>query len=265
VAEKSRAEASARAAMKARQMTRQKKKQRRSLLFAAITAGAVMLVSGIGYRVLAARLAAPVNTITLSDEALAPLPMDLGDWTGREAPLTDEIVEATDTDAHVSRRYSRSNDLDSVWFYIAYGVRARDLAPHRPEVCYTGAGWTLMDRRATELALSDGTELPCNVMQFSRGTLNKETVVVLDYYIVDGEYSHDVSLLRSKAWRGSGTVGYVAQVQIVASVTPTLDLDSAVESVHDFAVLSASSVSRLFEEGREEEKIRDEEDKKVGR
>ena len=241
--------------MKERPMTNQMLQNRKPLLLAAITAGVIMLGTGIVYRVESARLAAPVDTITLSDESLARLPMKLGEWTGQEAPLSEEIVEATDTDAHVSRRYTRAGGLDSVWFYIAYGGRARDLMPHRPEVCYTGAGWTLIDRRTAELALSDGTELPCNVMQFSRGTLNKERVVVLNYYIVDGEYSHDVSLLRSKAWRGSGTVGYVAQVQIVAAVTPNLSLDSAGKSVYDFAAVSASSVLTLFEEGREVKKI----------
>jgi len=241
--------------MKVSQTTMQIKQKRRPLLFAAITAGIVMLVTGIGYRVVAARLAAPVETIALSDEALARLPMKLGEWTGIEAPLTEEIAEATDTDARVSRRYSRASGLDSVWFYIAYGVRARDLMPHRPEVCYTGAGWTLIDRRTTKLSASDGIELPCNVMQFSRGTLNKERVLVLDYYIVDGQYSHDVSLLRSKAWRGSGTVGYVAQVQIVVAITPNKDLNSAGESVYEFAALSASSVLRLFEDSKADGEI----------
>ena len=70
-----------------------------------------MLVSGIGYRVMADWLDSEVDTITLSDEALARLPMKLGEWIGREAPLTEEIVEATDTDAHVSRRYSRAGGL----------------------------------------------------------------------------------------------------------------------------------------------------------
>ena len=235
-------------------MTKQTKQARRPLLFAAITAGIVMLTTGIGYRFEAARLAAPVEAIALSDEALARLPMKLGEWTGIEAPLTEEIAEATDTDARVSRRYSRAGGLDSVWFYIAYGVRARDLMPHRPEVCYTGAGWTLIDRHTTKLSSSDGIELPCNVMQFSRGTLNKERVLVLDYYIVDGEYSQDVSLLRSKAWRGSGKVGYVAQVQIVTSLKPDVNLDSAGKSVYDFATLSASSVLKLFEDNEDNEK-----------
>ena len=206
-----------------------------------------MLATGIGYRVLAARLSGPVDTVLLSPEQLARLPLQLGDWAGEESPLDEDVVEATDTDAHVSRRYTRRNPPASVWLYIAYGVNARDLMPHRPEVCYTGSGWTLIDRRSNELVLADGVKLPCNVMQFSRGTLNKEKVVVLDYYIVDGEYCHDVSLLRSKAWRGSGTVDHVAQVQVVASVAPDASADSAGRSVLAFAVESASSISSLFE------------------
>ncbi len=173
--------------------------------------------------------------------------MQLGNWTGKEEPLDEAVVRATDTDAHVSRRYSRQNSLESVWLYIAYGVRARDLMPHRPEVCYTGAGWTLVDRDSTELALADGMKLLCNVLQFARGTLNKRRVVVLDYYIVDGQYCHDVRLLRSKAWRGSGTVDHVAQVQIVASVMTNMPADSAERSVLAFAIESASSIASLFE------------------
>lgn len=227
------------------------RKRQKAVIAGAVAAGFVMLTTGIGYRVLAARLAAPVDAILLSPEALARLPLQLGDWTGQEAPLDEAVVRATDTDAHVSRRYSRQNPPGSVWLYIAYGVNVRDLMPHRPEVCYAGAGWTRIDRRFTELPLSDGTKLPCNVLQFSRGTLNKQKVVVLDYYIVDGQYCHDVSLLRSKAVFGSGTVGHVAQVQVVASVTPNLPADSAGRSVYAFAAESALSISRLFESTEE--------------
>ena len=223
-----------------------------------------MLSFGVGYRVLAARLAAPVDTIALSPEALERLPLQIGDWTGEEVPLDEAIVQATDTDAHINRSYSRQNSLESVLLYIAYGVRARDLAPHRPEVCYTGAGWTRIDRRSTELSLSNEMKLPCNVLQFSLGTLNKKMLVVLHYYIVDGQYCRDVSQFRFKIWGGSGTVGYVAQVQIVASVAPNLRAESARRSVLDFAAESALSISRLFEsEG--EEKVGRQEDGEIGR
>ena len=225
----------------------------RPVMFAAIAAGLLMLVFGLGYRVLAARLDAPVNTTPISPAALQRLPLQIGDWTGREVPLDEDIVRATDTDAHINRSYSRYNGLEFITLYIATGVKARDLMPHRPEVCYTGAGWTLMDKRSAELPLSDGTVLPCNVMQFSRGVLTLNKVVVLDYYIVDGEYCSDVSLLRSKAWRGSGTVRYVAQVQIVTSILSNQTEDSAIKTVRAFAIESASSISRLFEDIEEDQ------------
>jgi len=220
---------------------------RRPVFVAAIAASFLMLTFGIAYRVLAARLAAPVNTAVMSAAALEQLPLQIGGWAGQEVPLDEAIVRATDTDAHISRRYFRHNNSENIFLYIAYGVRARDLMPHRPEVCYTGAGWTLTDSSSMDLPLSDGMKLPCRALQFSRGTLNKKKVMVLNYYIVDGQYCRDVSLLRSKAWHGSGMVRYVAQIQIVASDPSNLTTDAAAKMAHTFAIESASLISTLFE------------------
>jgi hypothetical protein len=101
--------------------------------------------------------------------------------------------------------------------------------------------------------LNDGTKLPCNFMRFSRGLLGKEKVAVLYYYIVDGEYCADVSLLRSKAWSGSGTVGYVAQVQVVAAIASDLNADSATEVVSEFAMASALPIAQLFERAQDDQ------------
>ncbi|MHC4596081.1 MAG: exosortase C-terminal domain/associated protein EpsI [Planctomycetota bacterium] len=237
--------------MKAERMTKNDNPNLQPVIVAAVIAGFLILVSSAAYHVLAARLAAPVNTSSLPPAALEKLPMQIGDWTGQKVPLDEAIVRATDTEAYINRRYSRRNALEHISLYVAYGVRARDLMPHRPEVCYTGAGWTLVDRSSMELPLSDGMKLPCRALQFSSGTLNTKKVVVLDYYIVDGQYCRDVSLLRSKAWRGSGTVRYVAQVQIVTPITANLTADSATRMVRAFAVDSASSISRLFESAEE--------------
>jgi len=233
-------------------MTKNDNPNRKLVIVAAVVAGFLMLVSTAAYRFLAARLEAPVNTTPISPAALERLPLQIGDWMGREVPLDEAIVRATDTDAHINRRYSRHNGSESILLYVACGVKARDLMPHRPEVCYTGAGWTLIDKRSMELPLSDGMELPCMALQFSRGTLNTKKTILLNYYIVDGQYCRDVSLLRFKAWRGSGTVRYVAQIQIAASATSNLTADSAARIISDFAVESASSISRLFESPEED-------------
>jgi EpsI family protein len=227
----------------------------RPVIVAAVAAGLLVLGFGLGYRVLAARLSAPVNTTPISPETLAQLPLQIGDWIGREVPLDEAIVRATDTDAHVNRRYLRHSGLESVSLYIATGVNARDLMPHRPEVCYTGSGWTLTKRDSMELPLSNGMKLPCNVLQFSRGALGSSKVMVLDYYIVDGQYCSDISLLRSKAWRGSGTVDYVVQVQIVTSVSIAQTADSARKIISDFASASAQSIADLFEDAVKDQSL----------
>ena len=233
-------------------MAKNPKSNHKPVIIAAGAASFLMLILGLGYRVLAARLAAPVDSTPISLDVLQQFPMQIGSWAGQEVPLDEAIVEATDTDAHINRRYTRHGGLKSVSLYVASGVRARDLMTHRPEVCYTGNGWTLMDRRALELPLSDGKTLPCNVLQFSRGALNAQKVMVLDYYLVDGQYCRDVSLLRSKAWRGSGTVEYVAEVQIVTSIVATQTADSAQTIISDFAVESAPLIAELFEDAGED-------------
>jgi len=224
----------------------------KSVIAAAMVSSFLMLILGLGYRVLASRLSAPVDTNPIRPETLQQLPMQMGEWTGQKVPLEEAVVRATDTDAHVNRRYTRHNGLESVSLYVASGVKVRDLMPHRPEVCYTGSGWTLTDQRSADLSLSNGMKLPCNVLQFSRGTLNSSKVIVLDYYLVDGQYCRDVSLVRSKAWRGSGAVNYVAQIQIVTSVATAQAAHSARTIIADFAVESALWITELFEEAAED-------------
>lgn len=216
---------------------------RRMVVVAAIAASFLVLIFGLTHRALVARLVVFENKTPIDPAALERLPLQIGDWTGQDVPVDEAIVDATGTDAHISRRYSRSSGLESVSLYVVCGVNA---LVHRPEVCYIAAGLTLTDRHSMELPLNDGTKLPCSVFQFSRGGLDPSKVTLLGYFIVDGQYCGYVSPLRSKAWRGSGTVDYVAQVQIVPS-TETLTADSATSLVSAFAVDSALSIARLFE------------------
>lgn len=205
-----------------------------------------MLVSGLTYRLMAARVGTPLATAPIAPGALAEFPMQIADWVGEEVPLDAAIIRGTQTDAHINRRYSRHNDLESVSFYVACGVRTSEMAYHRPDVCYPGAGWTRVEQHPLELPLSEETELPCTIFQFARGELRKETVTVLHYWIVDGRFCRDVSPLRSRLWRLSAKVDSIAQVQIVASSTETLTSEAASKLVCAFAVDSASAVARLF-------------------
>ena len=227
-------------------MTQNPKLNPKPAVVAAAAATFLMFIFGLAFRLLAAQLAADVDKAPINPAALQQFPIQLNDWTGQDVLMDEYIVRMTDTDAHIKRRYSRRGGLESVMLYVGSGVKARDLMPHRPEVCYIGAGWTLKDRRSVELPLSNGIKLPCNILQFSRGYLSKEKVVVLDYYLVDGQYCRDISLLRLKVWRGSGAVGYVAQVQIATSIVASQTAHSARTTVSEFAVESALPLADLF-------------------
>jgi len=225
---------------------------KRTLTMAVGAALSLLIVSGAGYRVLAWRLGATDGGSPLPPGTLQRLPMQIGQWSGKDVKLDERVVEATDTDAHVNRRYLRSHGSDGVSLYIAYGVRARDLMPHRPEVCYPGNGWTLKDTRHVDVPLADGTKLQCRILKFSRAGLSTENITVLSYYLVDGQYSPDVSLLRSKSWTGQSGIGYMAQVQITCSGGGRLSPESSVKSVSEFAADSARAIYDLFRSSEED-------------
>jgi hypothetical protein len=175
----------------------------RPVITALLTAIILMFAFGAANRALSNRLANSQSVSPIPSDALDGLSQQISDWAGQDEPLDAAIIEATDTDAHISRSYRR-HSLESVWLYIAAGRRTRDLMPHRPEVCYISAGWTRVSTKSKELILDDKTVIPCSILQFSRGALNARNVIILDYYIVDGQFSRDVSLLRSKSGKDMG-------------------------------------------------------------
>ncbi len=203
----------------------------------------LLLAAGTGYRLLAAHYARPAGSVQIPHGTLASLPFEIGDWTGFDEPLDEQVIRATDTDDHLNRVYRRRGG-GAVGLFVGYGFSLRDLAPHRPEVCYPGAGWAVMETRQITDTAADGTELPVQVHQFRRGGLLSERVTVLNYYIVDGQNCADVSLLRSRAWRRNTSATYAAQVQIVAGGA---DEDGKSEElVRAFGVSSAPVIRALL-------------------
>jgi hypothetical protein len=219
----------------------------RPVVVAAIAASVLMLVSGVTYRVLAARQAAPANRIPIDPGALEGLPLQIGDWTGQDVPLEGAVVDATGSDAHINRRYSRHNGLESVSLFIACGTNVNEVMSHRPAGCYPAAGWQLVDHRPLTLPLDAGINIPCIVYEFYRGGLETEKVTVLHYCFADGQYFNEVMQVLATGLRGLRAIGCAAQVQIVGS-DRTLTTDSGTRLVSAFAADSVASIARLFEQ-----------------
>lgn len=208
---------------------------------------ALLLASGIAYRIAADYLGRSTNGEPIPSDALERLPLVIGPWRGQTVPIDEWVFKATDADAVLNRTYRNERSGQVAGLYIAYGVRARDLTPHRPPVCYRGNGFVIERDDPLKIALADKSPLPCTIYEFTRaGRGGPQAVTVLNYYVIDGQYAADVSLLRSRAWRGQGGVRYVAQVQITSSAGPYLDWRSAEETVRAFAGEAGPPIGALF-------------------
>ena len=86
-------------------MDKNDKTSKRAVVAAAGTAVCLLVASGVGYRVLEWHLDAAGGGVPLPPGALQRLPMQIDDWVGQDVKLDDAVVKATDTDAHINRRY----------------------------------------------------------------------------------------------------------------------------------------------------------------
>ena len=159
--------------------------------------------------------------------------------------MDEAIVRATGTDAHINRFYSRKNGLESVSLFLGCSVSVFENAIHRPEICYTRSGWTLMNRRSMELLLDEGIELPYSMFQFYRGDLKRQESMVLHYYIVNGQCYEEVTPLQAKLFRLGGSADYIARVMIVAPIEISTT-EKAKRLVTSFAIDSAPLIVDFF-------------------
>ncbi len=202
---------------------------------------AIILLAGAGYRHLSAALHQEARFVPLIGEGLAAIPKEIGEWRGIELPLEQAIIQRTDTDAHLSRIYRRPAGPD-ISVFIGYGGRARDLLPHRPEVCYPSAGWVPRGARTDEVLSASGEAVPIKVHTFTRGGFDQRTLVVLNYYIVDGMLTTDVEQLRSVLGRGGGARRYLCQLQLATQVELRGSVEQSEEALRTFAALAADSL-----------------------
>ena len=77
----------------------------------------------------------------------ALLPMELGDWVGREIPVDAETKAILETDDGVMRFYVDTGERRrEVQFAVVFSPQNRRVA-HPPEICYKGAGWETSEKK----------------------------------------------------------------------------------------------------------------------
>jgi len=104
---------------------------------------------------------------------LASIPMELGDWLGKDEPVDPDIVERSQTTEYLNRAYeSPKHPGLTMRLWINYSREGTNLR-HTPEICLPSGGWTKVESQTRELKISngDGRAIPVMRLGYTRGDL----------------------------------------------------------------------------------------------
>jgi EpsI family protein len=178
----------------------------------------ILLLAGVGYRVLAERLKLIASTPIRLSVSLSHFPLFIGAWQGKDVPLALNIQRTAGNDDYVNRLYINREDKSWVNLYVAYTARPRTMTGHRPQVCYPAGGWVHDSTESSEVISQSGRRIPCLIHRFHKASPENELVVVLNFYVVNGQLTNDESVFSGIGWRTPNINGnparYAAQVQI---------------------------------------------------
>jgi hypothetical protein len=190
----------------------------------------MLVFAGITYRVLASRLKPIVNTPVILPVPLSAFPKQIGDWAGKDVPIPENIQRVAANDDFLNRLYVNESSNQWVNIYVAYSARPRTMLGHRPEVCYVGGGWVHDSTEKSKFISSFGRNVSCLIHRFHMPAPRSDQVVVLNYYILNGQITADDSGFSGIGIRTPNIAGnparYVAQIQ-VSSVTENSVLSAA--------------------------------------
>jgi len=141
---------------------------------------------------------------------LESLPLELGDWLGRDEPVDPDIVERSQTTYYLNRAYESPRHPGLVMrLWINYSREGTNLR-HSPEICLPSAGRTKIESQTRELLVGHGNGRATRITRlgYTRGDLVEH--VGFWYYIFgEGKLENYVRRLpiTSRSAYGQATRG----------------------------------------------------------
>jgi hypothetical protein len=178
----------------------------------------LLLCAGIVYRVTAKQLKLVVDASIKLPYPLSTFSTEVGNWNGKDVPIPYNIQRIAGNDDFLNRLYT--NEMTKEWanVYIAYSARPRTMLGHKPQACYVGNGWIHDSTELSKFISASGATIPCLIHRFHKPAPDNMKVVVLNFYILNGQITSDESSFSGVGWRTPNIAGnparYVAQVQI---------------------------------------------------
>jgi hypothetical protein len=193
-----------------------------------ILAIVLLILAGIAYRVLGSNLRLIVETHVALLVPLGSFPSKIDNWTGTDVPIPPNIQRIASNDDFLNRLYVNESKNQWVNIYIAYSARPRNMIGHQPQACYVGGGWVHDSTQPSEVVSSAGRKIPCLIHRFHKPAPETTEIIVLNFYILNGQITNDESGFSGVGWRTPNIAGnparYVAQVQISSVLESSIRL-----------------------------------------
>jgi hypothetical protein len=211
-----------------------------SIWFAWFVSVMLLISCGFVYRYLATRLRLVVDTPVELPVLLTSFPKRIGPWVGKDMPIAPNILRAAGNDASLKRLYT--NETSNQWanLYIAYTAHPRTMLGHRPRICYVAGGWVHDSTQEVTIRSTVGRVVPCLIHRFHQPAPSNEEIIVLNFYIVNGQLTSDDRVFSGVGWRTPNINGdparYVTQVQVSSILENSIRhaAEEMVELILDF-------------------------------
>lgn len=179
---------------------------------------AALLLAGAAYRVTVSRQKLVTETPIVLPVPLSSFPIEVCKWVGKDVPISAGIQRVAGNDDFLNRLYINKSNNQWVNVYIAYTAHPRTMLGHRPQVCYIAGGWVHDTTDSSEVISLSGEKIPCLIHRFHKPYPQSDEIVVLNFYILNGQLTGNESGFSGIGWRtpniGGDAARYVAQIQI---------------------------------------------------
>jgi len=156
------------------------------LLFATKVGPIVLLALSFTATVTAHFLGSGAEQEVLAAAPIEQIPLRLGRWEGRDAPIPDEVRELLTADAIIHREY-RDLGYDVTVWVIYWSSRNMVKGYHHPDVCWRNRGFRQESRDLVSIAAGGGT-VPVTVREFARGgDTGRTTRQLILYWTQEGK------------------------------------------------------------------------------
>jgi hypothetical protein len=123
-------------------------------VLAVILIGTTTVIEGIFFR---DRWGTPGVDAAELGKRFANVPKKIGDWTGIDIPVEEDVQERSGAVNFVNRRYTNSRSDVSVDLWLIIG-HSRDIIRHTPDICYASSGFRQQGSILRHTIVYDGDE-----------------------------------------------------------------------------------------------------------